>query len=351
MSAPTLTSASVSPFDHYRTLDLSRAFWKDGDTAIDEQVTFPTHPDLETYSALREQQATWLRWRRSTDDGTWDRFVVEHPQGARRIDDSIECFNETAPHGIELGGVDLCLAHLVGIELVAAQLVDADLRGADLRGANLSGAVLNGAKLQRANLGGASLNSANLTNARLKGANLTGADFTGVRLGQTDLKNVHFDPSHQAMHDGSDSIVLSGRDRFLSWGNLRFIGTLPLFGVSYAAFGAGLLVVHTIDFLNRYRDAALTVPDRTMVLLLSSILLMIGTTIYKLACPRRVQAFSETQWVEELGHPRLQYLGASLTHSWQLPAAAFTVLGGLLGTWLLLDRLWAAVGMIRQTMM
>jgi hypothetical protein len=66
-----------------------------------------------------------------------------------------------------------------------------------------------------------------------------------------------------------------------------------------------MLPVQTVDFLNRTMDLGLTVPDRTFWLLVASTFLVIGTTIYKSACPRRVQEFSETHWVEELHMPRL----------------------------------------------
>ena len=52
--------------------------------------------------------------------------------------------------------------------------------------------------------------------------------------------------------------------------------------------------------------------------------------------------FSETEWVEQHGHPRLQYLEQSLRGRWgQVLTAVFTVVGGAIGLALLVDRVVA----------
>jgi len=44
-------------------------------------------------------------------------------------------------------------------------------------------------------------------------------------------------------------------------------------------------------------------------ILLDTLLLVAGSTLYRFRCPERIQEFSEHQWVEEHGHPRLIYIG------------------------------------------
>ena len=76
----------------------------------------------------------------------------------------------------------------------------------------------------------------------------------------------------------------------------------------------------------------------------TSLCLVVGTTLYRLACPHRVQEFSETEWVEQHGRARLQYFAESFRRKWaQWPTLVFTVVGGALGGWLVVERLWRAL--------
>ena len=84
-----------------------------------------------------------------------------------------------------------------------------------------------------------------------------------------------------------------------------------------------------------------------MFVLISCLLLVLGSTLYRICCPSRVQHFSETAWVEEHGKPRLQYYAESLRRRfWQWPTLLFTVSGGLLALLLVGERLVLAFGYI-----
>jgi hypothetical protein len=77
-------------------------------------------------------------------------------------------------------------------------------------------------------------------------------------------------------------------------------------------------------------------------IIVSSLLLVIGSTVYRFRCPRRVQEFSETQYVEQLGHPRPRYISDALKREGQKTAAVTTLLGGGLALCLIVERLWLA---------
>ena len=82
-------------------------------------------------------------------------------------------------------------------------------------------------------------------------------------------------------------------------------------------------------------------------ILISSVLLVLGSTVYAWTCPQRVLHFSETEWVEEQGKVRLHYLAASLSQrGWQWPAAFFTLSGGLIAISLVIERIGIAFGYI-----
>ena len=225
-----------------------------------------------------------------------------------------------------------------GADLSEARLERADLRGTHLEGANLSHARLERAVLREAHLEGANLREASATEAV----------FDGAFLDRTDLQHIVFGRNHPAMHDGTDSLRLPRRDRWLTWARLRGIGAFPLFQVSYAALAASILTIVGIGWFNDtrpitvLRDDPIQIPERTLVLLASSIFLAVGSTLYRLKCPGRVQEFSEVQWVEQHRYPRLQYLAESLRRPWQIETAIITGIGGVLALYLVGDRVYVA---------
>lgn len=109
---------------------------------------------------------------------------------------------QTTVHALDLSGVDLRGARLVGGNFSGIIFDDAHLEGADLSGANLvdsvaqranfdgadlTGATLTDALLARACMRGAELRFAVLDRAKLRDADLRGANLFGAKLGKTDL--------------------------------------------------------------------------------------------------------------------------------------------------------------------
>jgi len=257
-----------------------------------------------------------------------------------------------------LGEADLASAILETADLGRADLAGANLSGANLARANLGGSNLHGANLTRANLTRANLNGADLSEANLKqvmlgGAELSGATFYKTILQKTKLSEIRFELKHPVLHDRSETIQLLWRDKYLNWSWLRAIGRFPLFGVSWTALFASLLTINAIGRLNETKFIAdleypIPIPHRMMLILLTSVLLVIGTTIYELMCPNRVKEFSETEWVEKYERPRLQYLAEKLKRRGQGAALFFSACGGLLALYLILERLyWAAVYILK----
>ena len=292
----------------------------------------------EVEAQLRRGAAEWNRWR--------DKYQLE------TIDLS----------GAELQGVDLRGADLSGVNFG-----DADLRGARLDRtvlsgvtfvrANLEGAQFIDANLQKAIFGRANLSGAELTRADLRGADfreaeLAGSTWSGATISRkTRLFRIRFDPSHQAFNDGSDTINIPRRDRILNWSLIRIAGALPLFEVSYIGLTGAILAITGVGYLNSTELVQqfvypVPLPDRLLWLLLSSFLLLLGTSMYRLVCPSRVQEFSETQWVEQHGRPRIQYFAESAKRKWQWSTAFFMFSGGTLGLALLLERVWVAFGYV-----
>jgi hypothetical protein len=73
----------------------------------------------------------------------------------------------------------------------------------------------------------------------------------------------------------------------------------------------------------------LPVPALSALLLISTISLAIGATIYALACPSRVKEFSRDQWSYQLGLSVVHYLAdAWRRRIWRGAALFFYVAGG-----------------------
>jgi uncharacterized protein YjbI with pentapeptide repeats len=229
----------------------------------------------------------------------------------------------------------------------------ADLRGvragnAKFNGANLSSTFLSGAIIAGADLGGVNLNQAVLFGTSLVNSDLTGATFSGIRLGSTNLELLRFDLQHPVLNDGSHEVLIPLRDRMLNWSKLRSIGAFPFFSVSWASLAISIFVINGIGFLNEHpplqsSNQVIPIPTRMTLVLLSSLLLVVGSTSYRLLCPSRIQEFSETEWVERHRYPRLLYLAASYKRSGQWLAFLATGIGGALGALLLSERLLKAL--------
>ena len=165
----------------------------------------------------------------------------------------------------------------------------------------------------------------------------------------TNLDQTVWGPDHDAPNDRSDTLVLSRLQRLLSWTVIRFLGDFPLFAGAYILLVATLVFVSGTQWLNA--NPVLTVlnypvpiPATTRLLLLGSVFLAAGSTVFELWCPPRVKEFSRVKWVEELGRP-------GLLHSWEAlrrpiragTAISLTAIGGILVGLVFLDRLIRAV--------
>lgn len=326
-------------------------------------------PNPEHVSKLNAGIAHWNQWRMDHDDEEIDlEWAKMSGHNLRGVDLTGAKLRYADFSGADLTGAKLVDAKLGRAKFCDGILKDADLTGADLEDTDLERAVSNGiilknARLRRTRLGQADLRGANMDWADAGGSGLAYADLRGaslkrVRLTYTDWEAVKIDhktrlvqnrfgPDHNALSDRSDTILLSMRDRLLNWSNLRFIGQIPIFGVSWSAFIGTIMVINGIGFLNEHTltNHAIPIPARAKTILVGSVLLVIGSTIYRLFCPDRVQVFSETQWVEEHNHPRILYLAQSLRRSGlQWLAMIFTAAGGLLSAWLAWDLIMRSVG-------
>jgi hypothetical protein len=267
---------------------------------------------------------------------------------------------------LDLQKADLSEADLHEADLQEADLSGADLHGADLHGTNLRGALLIEADLHRANLDGADLHRAWLIEANLTGASLL---LVGGARHVYGLETVQYTPAENTPRlSYFETCDRQWPERLLDWERLRVMGCLPLFGISYAAlifipivFYGLALYNENIDLVQAWAQHAVTSPDHPLhrlaslildrlhrrpipslsfVLLVSTILLAVGSTLYTFFCPSRIKEFSRDQWCDLLGRSLLHYWPLAWKHRYiHLACAACYGLGGLGAAWVLLWKL------------
>ena len=315
----------------------------------------------EHVEILKSGVETWNKWRRINKE------IKPH-------------LAEADLSEINIVGANLERANLERANLEGANLERANLEGANLEEANLSEAKLNNANLTEVfspevNLSGADLSNANLSWAFLIGSNLTGtnlswADATGANListftthsnwygvkisASTQFKNLRFSSEHQPFHDNTNTLIIPWHLRYLQWSFIRNIGQLPLFGVSWIGLATSLLILNNLGWWNssfarqillltsgvgpipENLTFEISIPGRLVLTVLDALLLVIGSTLYKFACPQRIQTFTEVAWVEQHRNPRLLYLSESFSRPvLRVVTLFFLLLGGLLTLYLL----------------
>jgi hypothetical protein len=161
----------------------------------------------------------------------------------------------------------------------------------------------------------------------------------------------------------------------LDWERLRVVGRLPLFGASYSAlilipiifYGLALyndqvalvrawaeqVIAQPDHLLHRLASLVLTslhprpIPQQSFLLLVSTLLLAVGSTLYTFFCPSRVKEFSRDQWCDQLGHSLVHYWPLAWKHRLiRLVCAACYALGGAGALWVLGTKLWRVLWFI-----
>lgn len=297
---------------------------------------------------LRLGKDQWNRWRESG----------KAPEGL-----AIDLSGTALPNDLrafDLSDVNLNDADGQGVTFEAA-----NLQGASLSNADLSRAVFEAVNLQDANMRGAKLRAAEFPRAKLDRANLHGADMSFASIKNATIESIKIDRKTilntlrvvdvtSLFREHQKTYEIPWADRWLNWEMLRSIGQFPLFGVSWTALVVSLVGVTTIGLLNETKlldfiDYPIPIPHRMAGIIVSSLLLVVGSTLYASMCPRRIQHFSETAWVEEHDKVRIHYLAASMSRRfWQWATAVTTVVGGAWALWLVAERLAIAFRFIAK---
>jgi uncharacterized protein YjbI with pentapeptide repeats len=134
-------------------------------------------------SGDREKQKHYQAWQ-----------VINTAQGKGGSGGRKEALQELVADRVDLVGVDVSDAFLMGVQLPRANLARANLRGADLRmalfdQANLEYADLSSANIRNGSLVGANIEYAMFADSDLNGGNLTDANCEDSDFSRADLRN------------------------------------------------------------------------------------------------------------------------------------------------------------------
>ena len=270
-----------------------------------------------------------------------------------------------------------------------------DLREANLQGHNLSRADLSQADLSRADLSQTDLSHADLTQANLCEAKLYKTNLRETFLSDANLKGIK-DAEHARY---LDTVILVQGDvknfsecnrkkleKYLDWSRLRTVGRLPLFGASYSAlilipiiFYVFAIYNNSVDTMRDMVDKVLhwlgeltrqdpsivgsllyeirikahnllqrwPIPSQSLLILISTILLAIGSSLYTFFCPPRIKEYSQTQWCDELKCSLLHYWPLAWKYRWVRFLCAFSyALGGLGALWVIGTKVWGTAKFI-----
>jgi pentapeptide repeat protein len=287
------------------------------------------------------------------------------------------------PEHVELArqGTEAITKWLQKNPYMSLNLYKADLREANLARAPLYRANLVGANLARAILHGATLHGTNLREANLHGANLSAVRGAEHAYG---LETVRFIPTEggQGLDAGNDASYFETchrpwPERWLDWERLRVVGRLPLFGISYTAlilipiaFYGLALYNDKVELVRAWAEQAMALPDhpwarfaplvlerlhprpiphQSFLLLVSTVLLAAGSTLYTLFSPSRIKEFSRDQWCDQLGRSLLHYWPLAWKHRYiRLTCAACYALGGAGALWVIGTKVWHTAVFIVQ---
>jgi len=192
------------------------------------------------------------------------------------------------------------------------------------------------------------LESSDLTGALLSYTELTGARLKNAKFTRAKIENAVFNGAYDITKTtGLETTIHSPGDldfkfndvnrpiweKYLDWEKIGIVGKLPLFGFSYLALVSIPIFFFGLAFFNSRVEKALLwanniqgtdpqhqlanlitqtlqpvpIPSLSLVFVVSTVVLALGSTIYALFCPSRIKQFTKDVWEHQLGHPIIHY--------------------------------------------
>ncbi len=228
---------------------------------------------------------------------------------------------------------DRCI-HLKFNAVANINFKEASFKDIILSGSKFTNCDFSGANFKRATLVRTEFEKCDLSRVNLYETEINLTVFNDVS-GITTIKNA--DLSIIVEHEKYFSTCKRPfSEEYIGWDTIRTFGKLPLFGASYSALIAIPTYLYFLDIYNtniiginvwleqylnnggaitaeQLKDIVvhikpLQVPSQFLMLLISTVLLALGSTLYTFYCPSRVKEFTQDQWVDQIKGSLLHYL-------------------------------------------
>jgi len=204
-------------------------------------------------------------------------------------------------------------------------------------------------------------NESSLFNSTFENTKFKHCDFYETKWGEatispkTEFEYCFFDKAgrnirHDVLIDQSDTLKFSKPFQFWNWKIISKIGRVPALEFSWTLFGLGLFLISTIIFINESRfildgiDYPIPIPNNLKIITLGALFASVGTFLFRAQCPDRIQNFTENEWVEGHGHPRLFYREYCLKNITGLGFTTFFLaLGIIILGYLIMTRAWYVI--------
>ncbi|MEW8086172.1 MAG: pentapeptide repeat-containing protein [Candidatus Thiodiazotropha endolucinida] len=296
-----------------------------------------------------------------------------------------------------LSGANFCKSNLSGCNLVESIISNTNFKSANLSNshlhklvrtdnANFSNTRIIGSSITRCEFINCDFSGAFIKSSNLHNTSFFEVDFNKCSFYNLSISNVKMTRSY-GIHTslGLDTLsfppdqitsfettIQEWPKKYFDWENLRTVGRLPLFGASYFALIVIPIYFYGLDIYNLnielIRDWAiqstqkdtitskylaefiidkvypLPVPTRSLGILISTILLAFGSTLYTFFCPSRIKEFSKDQWVDELNKSLVNYWPFSWRNrSIRLLSSLFYIAGGFCLLLFLFEKLYGVI--------
>lgn len=291
-------------------------------------------------------------------------------------------FNNFFVEGIAFQDVDFVSCEFNHVIISVCTFTRCTFTRCDFSGADISCAEFLKCRFKNSSFANANLNEqvvlqgrfewSNFTDARVLEGNFQGSELShcnmcGVKFGRSNLtevvwekctidKNTDFESSNLnsdiITRDKSETTeyVVKLRNVPFNWRSVRSVGNFPILGFSWTVFLSSLFLINTVVAINQMNPPLfegmelIPVPHDALWILAGSLLLALGSTIFSVCCPEEVKSFSETEWVYEHKHPRMEYLVRALQRPlWQAVSIITLMSGMLISLWLVGRRIFDAV--------
>lgn len=213
-----------------------------------------------------------------------------------------------------------------------------------------------GAKIKKSHFDNSSFLGSDFSNAKLKFCILTNTMWQDVTLNcNTQFEYCVFVPKnstvkHDVLNDKSDKIKFASPHQFWNWKLISKIGRVPALEFSWSLFGIGLFILSTLIFLNETQfiqdgiKYPIPIPDQLKLMTLGAFFTSIGTFFFRAGCPDRIQNFTENEWVEGHGHPRVLYREYCVKNTtWLIWTTIFLILGMCVLGWIISCRMFYVI--------